>query len=416
MKTKIGGNVVSSIELRLNPYEICDTELRGFRVRVQPSGVISFICTYRTRGGRRHRVVLGRHPAMSPAQARDEARKVLGDVARGIDPASERAAERQQDLKERTEHTFESFIRTEYRPWGKAHLKDYALAEGRLKSCFSDIYPKKLNQITQWVVEKWRSERLKQGISPVTVNRDVAELRAALGKAVQWSFLNEHPLTRMKPVKTHAEPIVRWLSEDEEARLRTAIDIREERFRSALVRAKPCRKESGTALTSSLRQVSSGDHLKPMVLLAMNTGVRQGELFSLEWADVDLDRAMLTVRARSAKSGRVRYVPLNEEALGALRRWKVNGGTRTLVFESKRGRPFDNVKKAWRRVLAEAKIAAFRWHDLRHHFASRLVMAGVDLNTVRELLGHADIKMTLRYAHLAPEHKAAAVAKLGRAA
>ena len=98
MKTKIGGNLVSNIEPRLKPYEICDTELRGFRVRVQPSGVISFICTYRTRLGRRHRVVLGRHPAMSPAQARDEARKVLGDVARGIDSAAERAAERQQDF------------------------------------------------------------------------------------------------------------------------------------------------------------------------------------------------------------------------------------------------------------------------------------------------------------------------------
>lgn len=99
-----------------------------------------------------------------------------------------------------------------------------------------------------------------------------------------------------------------------------------------------------------------------------------------------------------------------------LRRWKLNWGTRTLVFESKNRQPFDNVKKAWRRVLADAKIDAFRWHDLRHHFASRLVMEGVDLNTVRELLGHADIKMTLRYAHLASEHKAAAVAKLGRAA
>ena len=416
MKTKIGSNVLASIEPRPAPYEICDTELRGFRVRVQPSGVMSFVCTYRTRGGQRHRVVLGRHPAMSPAQARDEARKVLGDVARGMDPATERTAEREKVAKGRAEHTIESVLRAEYRPWGTGHLKDYSLVEGRLKGCFGDLYPKKLNQVTQWQIEKWRSERMRKGISPVTVNRDVAELRALLSKAVQWGFLSEYPLAKMKPVKTNAEPVVRWLADDEERRLRTMLGAREDRLRSARARATSLSKEPRKTQDRNLQRVPLADHLKPMVLLAMNTGIRQGELFALEWTDVDLARAMLAVRARSAKSGRVRYVPLNDEALEALRRWKLQCGTKTLVFESKGGLPFNNVKKAWGRVLVDAKIEGFRWHDLRHHFASRLVMEGVDLNTVRELLGHADIKMTLRYAHLAPEHKAAAVAKLGRVA
>lgn len=95
-----------------------------------------------------------------------------------------------------------------------------------------------------------------------------------------------------------------------------------------------------------------------------------------------------------------------------LKAWYQQTAKNNYVFPSKNGEPFDNVKKAWIAILKNADIKNFRWHDLRHHFASRLVMVGVDLNTVRELLGHSDMSMTLRYAHLATEHKAYAVVKL----
>jgi integrase len=150
------------------------------------------------------------------------------------------------------------------------------------------------------------------------------------------------------------------------------------------------------------------------VLLALNTGLRRGELFRLRWRDVAIDRAMLTVRGEGAKSGQTRHVPLNAEAASVLAAWRHNAAAPpALVFPSvDPEKPLEDVKKGWGPVVRAAKIGPFRFHDLRHHFASRLVQAGVDLNTVRELLGHADIKMVLRYAHLAPETKAAAVAKL----
>ena len=156
------------------------------------------------------------------------------------------------------------------------------------------------------------------------------------------------------------------------------------------------------------------DHLQPMVLSAMNTGLRRGELFHLQWTDVDLSGNNLTVRGGTAKSGNTRYVPLHEEATRVLRRWHKNARGSTFVFPGENGGRLKSVQTAWRRLLRDAGIREFRWLDLRHHFASQLVMAGVDLNTVRELLGHSDIAMTLRYAHLSPDHKAEAVGKLNR--
>ncbi len=154
------------------------------------------------------------------------------------------------------------------------------------------------------------------------------------------------------------------------------------------------------------------------MLVSINTGLRQGEAFELTWRHVDLERAILTVVGTTAKSGTTRHIPLNAEALAALRGWRAQAVATApddRVFPARDGARLDNVHNAWAGLLKTAGITGFRWHDLRHHFASRLVMCGVDLNTVRELLGHSSYSMTIRYAHLAPEHRAAAVARLVRA-
>jgi integrase len=139
----------------------------------------------------------------------------------------------------------------------------------------------------------------------------------------------------------------------------------------------------------------------------MNTGLRRGELPALRWDSIDVGRRILTVEGGTAKSRQTRDVALNDEAMGALNRWReqTHGGRR--VFEFSTG-----FKTAWAKLLKRANITKFRWHDLRHHFASRLVQLGVPLNTVRDLLGHSLVGMSLRYAHLAPDQRREAVAKL----
>lgn len=252
----------------------------------------------------------------------------------------------------------------------------------------------------------------KNGRSTETVNRDIATFKAAISKAVLWEFLEKHPLEKLKLLKKDRSSKIRFLSADEEQRLREAAIAREVKIKSDRDSANQWRKERGYDLLPDLNNIIFADHMRPMILLSINTGLRRGEVFSLKWENIDLERAMLTIEGAYAKSGKTRHVPLNTEALHTLKSWRLQTHNTILVFPSKNDEPFNNVKKTWAGILNLAKINNFRWHDLRHHFASRLVMAGVDLNTVRELLGHSEMTMTLRYAHLAPEHKANAVEKL----
>jgi integrase len=145
----------------------------------------------------------------------------------------------------------------------------------------------------------------------------------------------------------------------------------------------------------------------PAVLLSMNTGLRRGELLTLRWSSIDFTRQFLTVEGANAKTRQTRHVALNDEATSVLKRWREQSAGGNRVFEIATG-----LKTAWPHLLKRAQITEFRWHDLRHHFASRLVQRGVPLNTVRDLLGHSSIAMTLRYAHLAPDQRREAVAKL----
>jgi integrase len=386
------------------PCDIRDTKLKGFVLRVRPSGTHTYFANYnRTRW-----LKLGTTATLTAPEAREAARDALAEASLGADPIADRKA---ADGR----LTFEQFLTKHYEPWATAQRRTGAEQTARLRATFGDaLKGLTLDEITGFHVERWRSARLKDGKSAATVNRDLNTLRGALSRAVEWELLPSHPLAKVKASRTDTLPIVRFLSAPEEKRLRAAMADRDDLRRAERTSANRWRLERGYEPWPELGPYT--DHLTPLVLLALNTGLRRGELFHLRWRDVDLAGSRLTVRGASAKSGQTRHVPLNTEAAAILTAWK--GATvhdpPQYVFPSPLDdeAPLEDIKSAWLPLVRAAKIEDFRFHDTRHTFASRLVQAGVDLNTVRELLGHADLKMTLRYAHLAPEHKAAAVAKL----
>jgi len=155
-------------------------------------------------------------------------------------------------------------------------------------------------------------------------------------------------------------------------------------------------------------------HLGEMAMFALATGLRAANVTRLTWEQVDLSRNLAWVHPDQAKARKAISVPLNAEAVLLIR--KQLGRHATHVFSFKGQRITQVSTKAWYKALKRAGTTDFRWHDLRHTFASRLVMKGVDLRTVQELMGHKTITMTLRYSHLSPAHQLEAVQGLNRPA
>jgi len=267
---------------------------------------------------------------------------------------------------------------THYLEWSKANKKSHktdCLNTSRLLESFSGM---SLKDITSWHIEKYKSKRLKDGLRVASVNREVACLKHIFTKAIEWGKAKENPVKKVKLFKENNKR-VRFLSKAEMESLLSA-----------------CRKSQSPCLYN-------------MVILALNTGMRRGEIFGLKWEDIDSERKIITIR--ETKNGEARRIPFNDEVMKLL--GEIPKFESPYLFPGKKGERLNNFSNAFVRVREKAGLKDFRFHDLRHTFASYLVMSGVDLFTVKELLGHKDIDMTIRYSHLAPEHKKVAVNKVG---
>lgn len=400
MRTTLTKRIVATAAPQDRPYEIRDLAMKGLILRVQPSGYRAFIVEWAR--GKRKTLGFAGHLSLDDARA-----QTLTAMAEALQQRLPSIAG-----KSVAGPTLATFLSDHYEPWAVNELRGGAGYVDRIRKTFPDLLDEPLSALDLGAIESWWRSRVhatsdgKRTVSKATASRDLACLRSALSKAAEWRLIESNPLMGLKNKTVASRKVVRYLTDDEERRLRKALAHRDAFLVAARESANLWRRERNRATYPDLPRGGYGDHLTPLVLLAMNTGLRRRELLTLQWADIDMAGKMLTVRASVAKSGRQRFVPLNVEAMAALAQWSSQRGSSGAVFGIR------DAKTAWGNVLDAAEVRNFRFHDLRHHFASKLVRVGVDLNTVRELLGHADLKMTLRYAHLCPAGLAAAVEKL----
>lgn len=202
--------------------------------------------------------------------------------------------------------------------------------------------------------------------SPATANRYMALVRALLKAAVEWDWLSKAPKV---PLLKLSQPEPRWISRAEFERLASFLP----------------------------------PHQAAMARFGVNTGLRQRNVSGLRWSQIDLDRKCAWIPGGKAKGGKPIPVPLNSEALGVLEAIKGREGP---VFTYK-GEPVSQVNtKAWRAAVAKAGVQPFRWHDLRHTWASWHIQAGTPAFVLQELGGWSSPEMVKRYAHLSPGHLA----------
>lgn len=398
-----------------SPYEIRDTELKGLLVRVQPTGKKSFVCQYRV-AGKKTRATIGDAGVVKLPAARNKARAIINAAV------SEGRNHSQAERKAKVE-TLGGYIKHYYRPYAEKHIRSHVDILARLARNFNHLYDKKLADLSEKDIERWRQNKAKatRPVTFETLQLELTYLKAALQLAVtefkllQISPLQGYSLKRRaaKPERSNEAKLRYLVRGVEDVRLRSALTARDDKNRRGRESANRWRRERGRDPLPPIGTYS--DHVTPIVLLSLNTGLDRGDLFDLTVEQIDFTHNHIRKqRNKTSHKGKPRTwtLPLSAEARDILDTWLQQQGTDSgRVFPSPvTGGRLDNITTSWNSIVKDARLENFRFKDLRHTFASWLAMDGVDLNTIRELMCHTDIKTTLIYAHLSPDHKAAAIA------
>ena len=366
---KLNKRLIDSIAAADKDVVVWDESLTGFGIRAKPSGAKSFIVQYRNKNGRSRRLSIGQAGKLTLDQARKAAKRVLGEVADGKDPAEERQMARRGE-------SIDQLCDLYMKDHCARRCKDSTIAAHEwLMKRF--IRPKlgnrKLLELRPADIAKLHADLQD---TPYNANRVLGLLRAMLNCAERWEMIarGANPAAHIKPFPEKKRE--RYLTQDELE-----------------------------GLTAVLADGEADGSIDPYIAVAIRllifTGCRLGEILTLEWASVDLAKGRLVLEKHKTDQHGAKIIPLNAPAQELLANLPRQEGNPYVIVGEVPGKHLINLQKPWRRIRALAGLDDVRIHDLRHSFASFAVGAGLSLPIIGGLLGHKSVQTTARYAHLA---------------
>jgi len=264
-----------------------------------------------------------------------------------------------------------------YLEYGKTNGKRSLRRDGcSIKALMSHFEYLKISQITPLHIENYKKKRLEEKKMPGTINRELACLKHMYTLAKKWKLTRENPVSEVKLLK-------------------------EEKYKMEIL----------SKVEAELLINAATEHLKPILIVALNTGMRRGEVLGLRWSDIDF--VNYNINVKNTKSGKDRTIPMNSLVVGALKKLDMSSEF-VFPYPRRKNKPLKDVSHSLNTACHKVGIDKLRFHDLRHTAATFMVQAGIDLVTIKEILGHSTVQMTMIYCHSSQESKRKAVQELER--
>ena len=321
---------------------------------------------------------LGRTTDLTLKEARAQAKTLKAEITLGANPQEDRA--RQKECMD-----WDTFFTTRYYPYvvqyKRSHRNDFDLHKNWVSPAMGR---ERIDRVTRHQIEQIHQSMFDSSLAASTCNHLIRTIRRAYNLAIEWQLVDQG--------KNPAAKITLFPEDNKRQRILTATEL--------------------SKLTFLLKR-DRNQMVANVVLFLLSTGARVNEALKADWSDIDRKGRTWTIPIRNSKSKKVRRVPLSDAAIRVLDSLKTERRSPHLFINKRTGNQLSTISKTWDRLREEAGMPDLRLHDLRHSFASLCVNAGVSIYEVKEILGHSDIKITERYAHLAPETQQKAASAAG---